>query len=90
MNYTEDEVDENIIEIRLEKEQATLTCTFDDDNKCVCTFLFPDYAEITHYVDYFNRQYQYDFIKGGWILPNCYLAINKIQQDTCFIFCRRD
>lgn len=89
MEYIEKGVHEHIIEIRFDEEYATLSCSFDKSNKCNCSFLFTDdMDDIDFYIRYFNNTYDYDYIRSGWILPNCYLSIKTIDKEICFLFYR--
>lgn len=87
MEYIEKGVHENIIEIRFDKEYATLSCSFDINNKCDYAFLFIDNSDdIDPCINYFNNTYDYDYMRSGWILPNCYLAIKTIDKEFSFMF----
>lgn len=87
MEYIEKSVHENIIEIRFDKEYATLSCSFDINNKCDYAFLFIDNSDdIDLCINYFNDTYDYNYMRSGWILPNCYLAIKTIDKEFSFMF----
>lgn len=89
MEYIEKGIQENIFEIRFDDGNTTLSCGFDNKNQCnICYLFFDDLKMINDYILYLNDKHDYDFIQSRWILPNCYLKIKVMKDDTCFLFYR--
>lgn len=87
MYYTEKNIKEDIIEIRFDSEQATLSCTFDMDSACKSSYLFLDHLEcLTECIEYLNANYTYDYINCQWKLPDCWLSLKKTKDDTYMHF----
>lgn len=83
--YIENEVKENIIDLLFEDQKATLSCTFDKNNSCNASHIFlDDLDELSNYISYLNKTYQYDYIKTCWVLPNSFISIAKTKDDICF------
>lgn len=83
--YIENEVKENIIELLFDDQKATLSCAFDENNSCNASYIFLDNLdELSNYISYLNRTYQYDYIKNCWILPNSFISIKKMKDDIFF------
>ncbi len=89
MEYIEKEVHEHIIEVRFDNEEATISISFDNENKCDVSFLFFDSTEdeellINHLID----SADYSFRKGSFQLPSCFLKIKETKTETCFYLFR--
>ncbi|MBD8347671.1 hypothetical protein [Dysgonomonas sp. HGC4] len=89
IEYIEKEVHEHIIEVRFDNEEATISISFDKENKCDASFLFFDSTEkdellISHLID----SADYDFRKGCFELPSCSLKIKETKTETCFYLFR--
>lgn len=77
----------SIMEIRFDKEHATLSCSFDADKRCNMAYLFPDDTELLPYfIQYFNEKYTYDYLKSRWVLGDCFLSVKYNKFVTCFMF----
>lgn len=90
MDYIEKEVNEKSIEIRFDKEEATLTCIFDDEGVCNQVFLFPDKNEvIEELISRFEKVYKYDYIRNKWIASDFSIRVKPIARltgDYCLFF----
>lgn len=68
------------LEIRF--DTATLTCLFDENNICEGVFLFlDDLMDITHYIEYCNKNYLCDMILKGWVVNNSLIQINTDNNE---------
>lgn len=90
LDYFEKEVNMKSIEIRFDNEKTTLTCYFGDDGKCSSAYLFPDQNEyMVKFVDFLTENHDYSFLKSRFMLDNCYLKIQEIEElrnNTCLMF----
>lgn len=84
-DYIEKGVHEKIIDIVFEDEKATLACTFDENNGCNISYIFLDNLdEVGSYIAYLKNEYDYDYIRNCWLLPNSYLSIKSTEDDIYF------
>lgn len=80
--YIDNNEKDNIIEVRFDDAEITLSCSFNKENFCDASFLFfDDTNKIEHVVSYLNNRFRYDYIKSRWILPKCYLLIKPSKDD---------
>lgn len=87
MNYIEKETSENLIEIRFDKEKATVSCLLDEEGKCIDTFLFLDNTcDEDALIDYLVEAFDYNFKKGCWIASECYIK-TKETEDCTYFYC---
>lgn len=87
MEYIEKEVHEKVVEIRFDDCKATLSATFDEKDICDYIILFPDQIEnIDQLFLYLSENYDYDFLKGSWILSNCYMKIKEEKEGIIVTF----
>ena len=87
MEYIEKDVYEKVVEIRFDDYKSTLSATFDKKDICDYIVLFPDQIEnIDQLFLYLSENYDYDFLKGSWILSNCYMNIKEDKEGIIFIF----
>lgn len=90
MDYVEKGIHENSIEIRFDKEEVTLTCTFNNDKSCDSVFLFPDSDQfIEEFISYLIENYDYNFLKNRFSLPNCYAKVKELKElpnNICLVF----
>lgn len=83
--YIENGIIENLIELAFDDQKATLSCAFDENNSCNASYIFfDDLDELSNYISYLNKTYQYDYIKSCWVLPNSFISIEKTKDDICF------
>jgi hypothetical protein len=84
MYYMEKNTKEDLIEVRFDQEQATLSCVFDKDSTCKSSYLFLDNTEsLTEYIEYLNSIYKYDYLECQWRLPGCWLTLKRTDDDVC-------
>lgn len=79
---------ETIVDVQL-SDTTKLSCHFVDEDICDACFLYPDKLidlEIDGYIYCLNNIYDYDFIRGGWILSNCYISIKGLERNYYFMF----
>jgi len=87
IDYIERDLQEYLVEIRFDNEQATLSCMFDHDLKCNGSFLFFDDSDgLDDCINYLKSMHIYDFISCRWQLPDCYLSLKKAERDACLFF----
>lgn len=90
IDYIEKDINEKSIEIRFDKDNSTLTCTFDEDGNCDTSFLFPDDDKlIEEFVGHLTEYHDYSFMKSRFILGNCYLKIKELKEqknNVCLVF----
>ena len=90
MDYIEKDIHEKSIEVRFDKEEVTLTCTFNNEGKCDSTFLFPDSDQlIEDFVDYLTDNHDYSFVRSRFMLGNCYLKVKELKEqksNLCLLF----
>lgn len=87
MDYVENGVQEEFLEVRFDKEQATLSCMFNKDSKCNISFLYFDDSDcLDDYTSYLSSEYKYNYPECRWILPNCRLSLGKTENDICMVF----
>lgn len=85
MEYIAKEVSESIIDILFDDQSATLSCTFDESNSCNASYIFlENLEELSSYISYLNKNYDYDYIQNRWVLPDSFLNIKKTNDDICF------
>lgn len=84
------DIHQKSIEIRLSKEEITLTCFFDSREDCVSTFLFPDDIKlIDDFVGYLTEYHDYSFVQSRFSLDNCFLevqSIRELEENICLEF----
>lgn len=90
MDYIEKDIHEKSIEVRFDKEEVTLTCTFNENGNCDATFLFPDNDEmIEGFVGYLTDHHDYSFVRSRFMLGNCYLKVKELKEqrsNICLVF----
>lgn len=78
------------MEIRFDKEERTITCLFNKDDKCDFVYLFPDKNEfIEEFILFLKDTCYYDFIKNYWKASNYYIKVKEIDpssDDVCLMF----
>ncbi len=69
------------IEIRFDKEQALLVCTFDSNNICERVEIHADNGVIMkQFVDYLVRNYYYNHLGGRWEVAGSFLRIRETDD----------
>lgn len=89
--FIENVISRKYLDIRLSKEEITLTCSFNQDNKCEFAFFYGDENITLKFVDYLLDYYEYDFVESRWLLSDCFLKITESKRDNnkfCFNFFR--
>jgi len=90
MDYIEKDIHEKSIEVRFDKEEITLTCTFNDEGCCDSTFLFPDNDQLLEdFVSYLTENHDYSFVKSRFMLGNCFLKVKELKEqrsNLCLVF----
>ena len=87
MKHIEKGVRQDIIEIRFDEQEATLSVTFDNENICNFVLLFADKIEdIDPIIIYLNNKYDYDYLKSHWLLSNCYMKVKESEEGIIFVF----
>lgn len=92
LEYFEKEVNRKSIEVRFDNEETTLTCYFNDEEKCDSAYLFPDHDKhLEDFISYLTDSHDYSFIKSRFMLDNCYLKVKEMKElrrDICLMFYR--
>lgn len=87
MEYIEKGIHDKVAEIRFDEHKATLSATFDKEDICDYVILFPDQIEnIDQLFLYLSDNYDYDFLKGNWILSNCYMKVKENREGIICTF----
>lgn len=93
-NHIENGIEDKYIEIRFDKDEATITCTFDAVDKCDFAYIFVDRNEISEELTlYLKENYDYDYIKNRWQIRGYYVEVKKNDQlarSVCFMFYSKD
>lgn len=76
------------VEIRFDEYEFTLTCSFDESNRCVEVYLFLDNEEvIDDLFVYLNANYGFIKDQRRFVLPNCNLEIQGYQDCPIIRIC---
>lgn len=76
-----------IVEVRFDEENVTLTCAFNNNEKCNSAYLFFDeHSNILDYMEYIKHTFAYDYLGCRWLLHNCFMTTKKIDGITGFMF----
>ena len=67
------------IEIKI--DDVVLVCAFDNDNCNKSILYFNDMANIAHYINYCNSNFEYNKELNGWIISDSYLALFIPEDD---------
>lgn len=90
MDYIVKDIPQKCLEIRLNKEEITLTCFFNYKENCISTFLFPDDIKfIDDFVDHLIECSDSEFIKNIFSSDNCFLevqCIRGLEENMCLVF----
>jgi len=88
MEYIEKEIYERVIEVRFDSQLATFSLSFNKENICNATFLFFDNVENEDlFIEYLNKDTEYDFKRSSWIMIDCYLKVKPpTKYETAFYF----
>lgn len=85
MVYVENRKLEKSIEIRFDNQEATISCAFDQADRCIMTYLFFDsQSDENNFIEYLKTTYDFDFRKNCWHLGNCCLKIRNTKDSFCF------
>lgn len=85
MVYVENRKLEKSIEIRLDSHEATISCAFDQADKCNVTYLFLDnQSDENGFIEYLEKSYEYDFRKNCWQLDGFCLKVRNTKDFFCF------
>jgi len=90
MEYIEEDDFEKIIEVRFDKQQTTISMTFNEENICDTSFLLFDSLEDEDcFVEYLNQNRKYDFKLSHWVMEDCYVKVKPpLKFGTAFCFYR--
>lgn len=90
IEYQEKDIHRKSIEIRLDKDDLTITCLFDSDDICRWVYLFTDKKETTEsIISFLKDSYTFDYNKNRWIIPRSYVRIkglNNLGTESCLCF----
>jgi hypothetical protein len=85
--HVENRVLGKAIEVRFDKQEATISIDFDQKDKCNATYLFFDTeSNEDSFIEYLAESYDFDFRKNCWLLYDCYLKIREFKDCTFFCF----
>ena len=83
--YVENNKIEKGIEIRFDNQQGTISCGFDQCDRCNIAYLFFDtQIEENDFIEYLKKSYNFDFRKNRWLLDNLYLRVRDVKDFFCF------
>ncbi len=88
MEYIEGIIYERVIEVRFDKEEATMSISFDKEDICDASFLFYDnLKDEDSFIEYLNKDTDYDFKRSSWVMADCYLKVKPPKKyETAFCF----
>lgn len=87
MEYMENSIHENLIEVRFDNHLATFSLSFDKENICNGSFLFfDDIKDEDSFIEYLNEDTEYDFKRSCWTMIDCYLKVKPSKWETAFYF----
>lgn len=76
---------EKIIEVRFDNQEATISCSFNEADKCDTTYLFFDsLSSENSLIRYLSKSFGFDYRENHWLLDNCYLKIKQSKDFFCF------
>lgn len=84
----EQEEKDTMVDVQL-SEATKLSCHFVEEDICDTCFLYLDNLsdpEIDEYIYCLNNTYDYDFIRGGWILSDCYISVKGVEGSYYLMF----
>lgn len=90
--YAGKEAGEVSLEIRLDKAEVTVTCTFGPDGMCKAVYLFPDdNAMIDRFTASMAETCDYEFAAKRWVGPHGYIRVepSPFCDDEMFLLCYR-
>ncbi len=83
--FIEKEKNEEIMEIMLENRVSLLCYFINGKTTCNKIHLLQDKSiNINLYLNYLNDKYDYDFLRSGWLLKNCHIALRKNKDKYYF------
>ena len=82
---------EKIIEVRFDNQEATVSCSFNEADKCNATYLFFDsQSSESGLIEYLSKSFGSNYRENHWLLDNCYLKIKQSKDFFClYIFTDR-
>jgi len=87
IDYFEREITEKSLEVRFDKEEITMTCTFNSMGDCNAVYLFPDKNEfIENFVTYLKEKSEFDFIRNRWKMSAYFIKIGELCQISNDIY----
>lgn len=87
MEYYEKVDSKNVIEVRFDTEKVTLTCVFNEQKKCISSYLFFDnHIDVLNYIEYIKNNFTYDYIASRWLISHNIMSVKKIDKITSFMF----
>jgi hypothetical protein len=89
IDFYEKEERQKSVEIRFDREQTSITCLFDESNRCDFAFIIPDHLNpLADFVNFFNAIYDFDAVRCRWILANGFLSQKRSKEGVCFMINR--
>ena len=87
IDYCEKEVAEKLIEIRFDKQEVSITCTFNAEGKCNIIYLFSDKREtIEKLIHYLKAKHEYSYIKKRWTVSAYYACIKETSDSPYGVY----
>ena len=88
-DYIEKGITEKSIEIRFDKDEMTMTCLFNTEEKCNCIFLFADNNRtIEEFIRYLMGAFDYCYLRSRWKATGYYIKVKevcKFYDDFCLV-----
>ncbi len=85
--YIENNENEPMIEVRFDKEKATITCFFDDQNKCdMVSLCFDTVEDEDLFIKYLNEIAEYNYRKKYWQASQFWVRLDVTDGCNVFIF----
>lgn len=85
LEYIENGVHENALEIRFDNECMAITSLFDGQGICDQSCIsFDSPKDESSFIFYLVENYDYDYRKSVWKLPDCRLKAQETENKTIF------
>lgn len=87
MEYINGNIYERVMEICFDKEDASISISFNTNNFCNVSILyFDNLNDEDLFIEYLNKVTQYDFKRSRWIIADCYLMLKPTKHEMAFCY----
>jgi hypothetical protein len=86
IEYIEEDTYKNVLEIRFDDDNTTLSCSFNKWGKCNTVYFFLECIDdIDLLIEMLNDLYEYNNQRKQWQIFRSFLGITKTSSGICFI-----